>query len=268
MITHNYHTHTSRCGHAVGTDEQYVVNAIKAGIQVLGFSDHAAYHEPDPGERMNIEQVPDYVQSVLALKEKYKDQIEIHLGMEVEYYPSEWDTLSKYRQQMEYILLGQHQLDLHGKSSYDLTRPEELNAYTDCLEQACRRHLCDVLVHPDVCMWSYPRCDETVKAIAERIAMLSLQYDIPVELNAGSGVREGLRQYEDMVRYPYPVRPFFEVFAKHHCKVILGLDIHDPALFLTDRYINRCYDVIRGLNVNLIEDYDLIAEARKRKKLF
>ena len=35
-----YHTHTKRCGHAVGEDEEYVIEAIKAGIKDLGFSDH------------------------------------------------------------------------------------------------------------------------------------------------------------------------------------------------------------------------------------
>lgn len=42
-ITNNYHTHTSRCGHAVGEDEEYVINAIKSGIKVLGFSDHVPF---------------------------------------------------------------------------------------------------------------------------------------------------------------------------------------------------------------------------------
>ena len=37
----NYHSHTSRCGHAVGTDEEYVKAAIAAGYQKMGFSDHA-----------------------------------------------------------------------------------------------------------------------------------------------------------------------------------------------------------------------------------
>lgn len=38
----NYHTHTYRCMHACGSDEDYVISAIKGGYQVLGFSDHAA----------------------------------------------------------------------------------------------------------------------------------------------------------------------------------------------------------------------------------
>ena len=40
MIQTNWHTHTSRCGHAVGTDEEYVQAAIQGGLKTLGFSDH------------------------------------------------------------------------------------------------------------------------------------------------------------------------------------------------------------------------------------
>ena len=83
----NYHTHTYRCGHANGTDEDYVQAAIKAGYKILGFSDHGPYkHIPSPGLRMDWEQLDDYIESLTALKEKYKDQIEIHIGLETEYY--------------------------------------------------------------------------------------------------------------------------------------------------------------------------------------
>ena len=40
MNKNNYHTHTTRCYHASGKDEEYVKAAIKAGIKELGFSDH------------------------------------------------------------------------------------------------------------------------------------------------------------------------------------------------------------------------------------
>ena len=36
----NYHTHTSRCNHAVGSEEDYVIHAIEQGFDILGFSDH------------------------------------------------------------------------------------------------------------------------------------------------------------------------------------------------------------------------------------
>lgn len=40
MLRNNYHTHTKRCGHAEGEDEDYVLEALGSGITDLGFSDH------------------------------------------------------------------------------------------------------------------------------------------------------------------------------------------------------------------------------------
>lgn len=39
----NYHTHTTRCMHATGSDEDYVLSAIKGSYQELGFSDHTPW---------------------------------------------------------------------------------------------------------------------------------------------------------------------------------------------------------------------------------
>ena len=39
-MTENYHTHTARCRHATGTEEEYVLAAIDRGLKILGFSDH------------------------------------------------------------------------------------------------------------------------------------------------------------------------------------------------------------------------------------
>ncbi|MGN1132610.1 MAG: PHP domain-containing protein, partial [Ruminococcus sp.] len=39
-MMYNLHTHTYRCNHASGADRAYVEYAIKAGIKVLGISDH------------------------------------------------------------------------------------------------------------------------------------------------------------------------------------------------------------------------------------
>ena len=36
----NFHTHTYRCGHANGSEEDMVCAAIKMGIEELGISEH------------------------------------------------------------------------------------------------------------------------------------------------------------------------------------------------------------------------------------
>lgn len=92
----NYHTHTWRCRHADGTEREYVERAIEGGLKILGFSDHSPYPFPegyDSGMRMRLDQVEGYVDTVLALKKEYDKDIEIHLGLETEYFPRFWDQL-------------------------------------------------------------------------------------------------------------------------------------------------------------------------------
>ena len=77
MIKRNYHTHTYRCGHAIGTDEEYVKAAIESGIKILGFSDHAPWPNVDNrSHRMSMDMLDDYIESINSLKEKYKEEIE------------------------------------------------------------------------------------------------------------------------------------------------------------------------------------------------
>ena len=78
MFIYNYHTHTYRCGHASGTDEEYVLAAIEAGFKVLGFSDHGPYSEYfHQNCHMHWEEIDDYISSVKSLKENvFKKLIE------------------------------------------------------------------------------------------------------------------------------------------------------------------------------------------------
>ena len=43
----NLHTHTTRCGHACGTEDEYVRSAIEGGLKTLGFSEHCPHVYPD-----------------------------------------------------------------------------------------------------------------------------------------------------------------------------------------------------------------------------
>ncbi len=79
----NYHTHTERCFHATGNDREYIENAIKHGMKVLGFSDHCPWIYPDgyiSGIRMSPNDVDDYFSSLTALKKEYAEDITIYIG--------------------------------------------------------------------------------------------------------------------------------------------------------------------------------------------
>ena len=43
----NFHTHHKLCGHAGGTAEDYVLEAVEHGFEELGFSDHAPFDKYD-----------------------------------------------------------------------------------------------------------------------------------------------------------------------------------------------------------------------------
>ncbi len=268
MLKTNFHTHTARCGHASGTDEEYVLAAIKAGIKTLGFSDHAPYNVPEEGIRMPMDQYTDYVSSIRFLQEKYKDQITIYIGLEAEFFEDQWETLRNYRNELDYIILGQHRLSVQGLHSSRITDGKDLMVYADLIEGACRHGLCDYICHPDLVMYNYPRTDDSVRALAARLADISLKYNMPMEINCGSGVINKPRVYEDGVRPGYPQRVFFEEFARKKCPVIIGLDVHDPEWFLTDTYLNRAMAILEGLDLNLLTDFDLPAAAAERKKTF
>ena len=100
-MLHNYHTHTPRCNHAVGTEEEYVLAALDAGLKVLGFSDHTPWMFPGDyysHMRMYPDELDGYCHAVNQVKKQYAGQLQIHLGLEVEYYPAFFeDLLSKAR---------------------------------------------------------------------------------------------------------------------------------------------------------------------------
>ena len=72
----NYHTHTTRCMHAVGSDEEYVLSAIKGGFQILGFSDHTPWKYRTSyvaDMRMLPEELPEYIESLQYLNPEKPD---------------------------------------------------------------------------------------------------------------------------------------------------------------------------------------------------
>ena len=109
----NYHTHTWRCQHAGGTEEEYVQRAIRNGFSVFGFADHSPW--PYKSDyvcfmRMRLDQFAEYERVVRSLAKKYAGQIEIPLGLEVEYYPHVFDAFMKFIEPFpfDYLILGQH----------------------------------------------------------------------------------------------------------------------------------------------------------------
>lgn len=234
-ILHNYHTHTTRCGHAMGSDEEYVLAAIKAGYKSLGFSDHICSHGFDyQFLRMPESKLEDYIESILTLKEKYKDQIDIYLGLESEYCLEQIDFYHHLLDNtpIEYLVFGAHCIDHLNTESMigGNATPKRIMAYVDNVIRGMESGLYVYLAHPDLYMKNYAIFDQTCKEAAIMICNKSKELNIPIEINL-EGIKVGLRQYNDgkIQRYRYPVEEFWQIAGEIGCPVIIGVDAHDPA---------------------------------------
>lgn len=101
MILSNYHTHTFFCDGSA-EPEKYIIEALKKGFTSLGFSGHA----PLPFENSwSLSQVnlDTYCKTILNIKNKYKNEIEIYLSLEIDYIPGTSEKFS--------ILQNKHDLD-------------------------------------------------------------------------------------------------------------------------------------------------------------
>ena len=216
----NYHTHTWRCNHAQGTEREYIEKAIESGIRILGFSDHT----PNPyswnindGIRMLPEQTEEYFKTIASLKEEYKDQIEIHAGVEVEYIPGEFGKLAEYLKDFgcEYILMGQHYVD----GVYVRFIPEDaekLHGHIDQILDGLSTGAFLYLAHPDLFVWK--GAEEIYLEEMTRLCRGVKALGIPMEYNL-LGFRTGRN---------YPDDRFWRIAAEVGNTVIFGIDAHVP----------------------------------------
>lgn len=248
----NYHTHTYRCGHACGTEEEYVKSAIAGGMEILGFAEHCTYLlHPDAATKpcMTKETLPAYAKAVLDAKEAYKQDIQVHLGIEAEYYP---DTFKELRlllrdHGVEYLLLGQHFLD----------SPTGQRTRNSIWDAAILEHYCDQVIegmqtgaftyvcHPDCILFLGDR--KILKEQLRRICKEAKSCQMPLEINL-LGVHK---------QKHYPCKEFFELLAEEGNTVIFGADAHQPERFLNYEAENKAMEFVNQYGLTLTESVDL-----------
>lgn len=219
----NYHTHTWRCNHAQDTEKEYVERAVEGGIRILGFSDHTPYghlSSPDNTVRMQMKQFDDYVNTVLSLRDEYASDIQIHLGVEVEYYPDHFEDLMLFFEDypVEYMLLGQHYLDneiggaqYSGRRTYD---PNHLVKYVDQSIEAMETGGFLYMAHPD--LLNFCGDQEIYYKEYKRLCEAAKEHDLPLEINL-LGIR---------TRRWYPNGNFWKIAGEVGNDVIIGCDAH------------------------------------------
>lgn len=255
-FAYNYHTHTYRCGHASGSDEDYVKAAIEAGYRTLGFSDHAPYRDyPLRGTHMDFDQLEGYVESIRGLKERYKDIIDIRLGLESEYYDYCHDEKVYLLTKVDYLILGQHFSDpqARGANYFRENTEEQILEYAESICKGLDTGLFSYLCHPDVILNKQQRFTKACEEAAHMIGKKASELDIPVEMNI-HGIMRGRYDFGNGVEYYYPNRSFWKILASYPIRVVLGVDAHDPRQLLDMESIEQGLKALNGLDIDFIYD--------------
>lgn len=250
----NYHTHTARCKHASGTEEEYVEAAIKAGIKVLGFADHIPCPFEDgfvSGIRMDMDEAADYVRDIRRLQKKYEDRIRLYVGFEAEYMPQYYEKQLAVCQELgiDYMIMGQHFLDSEQNGPYTgmPNRTEDfLIAYVDRVLEGMRTGSFLYLAHPDLVR--YEGEDSVYEREMTRLCAALKEMEIPLEINL-LGLLEGKH---------YPRELFWEIAGRVGNEVIFGIDAHWAAQIGEMSCYQKGLALVEKYNLHLIDGIGIL----------
>lgn len=218
-----FHVHTYRCKHAEEvSEEEYIKKAMELGATGIWFTDHAPFPDRIWSYTMDYNQLEEYLDTVSRLKEKYSGKIDVHVGLEIEYYPS-YDKRGYYKQlkeddRIELLLLGQHLAEVEPgvfTISWDAKRreEEEFKLLGEATCQGMRTGYFDVVAHPDRVFRRRHVWTEEMEEVSRMIGQTALETGLPLEQNEES-------KREDMYW-----EQFWELVPKG-VTLVHGLDAH------------------------------------------
>ncbi len=250
MMLQDLHVHTTYCD-GRNTPEEMVLAAIEKGLTRLGFSGHS-YQFFDEEPCMSKEGTQAYRRDIAALKEKYRDKIEILCGIEQEYF-SDIST-----EGYDYVIGSVHYLKIDGKyRCIDRTEEEFCQVadrwfggdmiavaqeYYRLVGDVVNKTGADIIGHFDLITKyneggrlfdeSDPRYVAAWKQAADRLLATGKIF----EINTGA-ISRGYRTE------PYPALPILQYIRKQGGKVILNGDTHSAQTlcYQFDRWEDRVW---------------------------
>jgi len=231
------HVHTRFCNHASGEMEEYVLAAIVRGLTSLTFLEHLEADILYPERTWLTENdFTCYFREGERLREKYRAEIRVRLGVEVGYNPSAIDSLKRSLNKYPWDLTGlsYHFLFDGGKHLNMVSRRKEnmdalialgpdrvISRYFDDLIRGVRELDCHVLCHLDAVMRHYPGLlfQASHWEQIEMLLKLMRSKKMLLELNTSGFTLRNT---------PYPCRRIVRMAMDIGIPMIAGSDAHRP----------------------------------------
>jgi len=216
MLT-DYHTHTHRCGHAVGTMREYIDAAIARGIDEIGLTDHLWLYFEEPARRnptyaMAEDEYPGHYDEMIALREEYEGRIDVRVSVEADYIEGREDEILSIlgRYEYDYVLGSVHFMDgwAIDAPEYEQRYRQESVAgiyrrYYERLQQAIRLGCFDLLAHFDLPKkFGFLPEEDLRLLVAETLDAAAAQ---GVAIEVSSAGYEHVATFERRVRHMAPI---------------------------------------------------------------
>lgn len=230
------HIHTQRCGHAVGTVEDYVRVAVERGLVGMALTEHLPMPEGmDPQSEVSMPacDLEDYLVEVDLTRNRYP-QIEIITGVEADYLPERMDEVratikdATQRSDGATVILG----SVHLLAGWAFDDPRTVESWESrSVDQAweeyfatwcdaCRTGLFDVMAHPDlVKKFGHVPSTDTREFYAEA-ARVAAQTGVLIEVST-AGLRKPVGEL-------YPGPELLHAFFDAGVVATVGSDAHAP----------------------------------------
>ncbi|MDP3433438.1 MAG: histidinol-phosphatase HisJ family protein [Bacteroidota bacterium] len=219
----DYHMH-SILSDGRDSYEEMVRVAISKGLDEIGFSDHVCLKPVDWA--ISLIDIPVMTEQIMDLKIKYKNQIKIRYGIEMDYFPGSEKELKELIESLpvDYVIgsvhfIGDWNFDtdqsLYGKWPNDQVYGE----YFELIQQAATSGLFDIIGHLDIIkkFRIYPESNQS-KLFEDTIRIIK-KHDLVVELNTG-GIDRPCADYT-------PGPKLLEMCYRHNVPVTLSSDAHN-----------------------------------------
>ncbi len=241
----NFHTHTTRCKHAIGEDYAYIESAIEGGYDILGFSDHTPWPFSDGYNsfmRMDMDEVDGYVLAIRRLAERYRDRIDIRVGLECEYYTEHIDWLAQQRDRLglDYMLFGNHFPYEENVGLYfgGVASSASLDLYLDSSQKALESGLFECFAHPDLFMRSLAQIDTHTLDIFRELTRICRDNGVVMERNTS-----------------IPFHPeLWQIVAEEGAKVIIGMDAHDRKILKVTQIYDDSQEQLLSIGITPIKE--------------
>ncbi|WP_369070850.1 histidinol-phosphatase [Burkholderia gladioli] len=230
------HTHTSYSKHAVGTVDEVVLAALAKGVEILTFTDHAPFHV-DRLNRLLESELDQYFDDIERARAKYRGQIKILRGLEIDYLPGACDDIARMlaRYELDFAIGSIHYIPTASGDQVKvwelqrLNNPAVLEQYFSALAELLGCGLFDAVGHADTILRGVP--GPVVHRHMEPLLSAFGPNDIAFELNA-SGLRKTTLDFsvaqEVNDLWSYPSLSLVPLLIDAGAAFTIGSDAHTP----------------------------------------